>query len=88
VSGHPPHDHAASGLRSAPCERRALASSPFSLVELCSCGSVHLTIGAVTMRLHADALPELARALGDATRELSLQQLVAAHHARPGRAVS
>lgn len=43
------------------------------IVEQCSCGSVHVTIGAVTLRLAASALPALATALTDAARSLVLR---------------
>jgi hypothetical protein len=47
-----------------------LASSEYMLVEQCSCGSVHVTIGAVTLRLAGNAIPALAKTLGDAARAL------------------
>lgn len=40
------------------------------LVEQCSCGSVHVTIGAVTLRLASTAIPAIAKTLGDAARAL------------------
>jgi hypothetical protein len=43
---------------------------------------VHLTLGAVTVRIHADALPELAAVLDEAVREISIHQLIAAHQTR------
>jgi len=55
-----------------PCSRRVLATGDFALVEECSCGSVHLTIGAVTLRLAADALPVLASVIGEAARTFVL----------------
>ena len=53
--------------------RRTIASGDFVLVEQCSCGSVHLTIGAVTLRLAASALPALATTLIDAARSVVLR---------------
>lgn len=47
------------------------------LVEQCSCGAVHLTIGAVTLRLSASTIPSLATTLGDAARALVLQDALA-----------
>lgn len=55
------------------CTRRTIASGDYVLVEQCSCGSVHLTIGAVTLRLAASALPSLAATLGDAARSVVLR---------------
>jgi hypothetical protein len=42
------------------------------LVEQCACGSVHVTIGAITLRLSSSAIAPLARTLGDAARALVL----------------
>ena len=56
------------------CTRRTLAASDFTRVERCSCGSVHVTIGAVTLRLASSAIPALAATLGDAARALVLQE--------------
>jgi hypothetical protein len=55
----------------AACSRRLLAASDCTLVEQCSCGSVHVTIGAITLRLASGAFFELASTLGDAVRALS-----------------
>lgn len=54
------------------CARRVLAASDFMQVEQCSCGSVHLTIGAVTLRLQSTAIPSLAATFNDAALALSL----------------
>lgn len=55
------------------CTRRTIACGDYVLVEQCSCGSVHVTIGAVTLRLASSALPSLATTLGDAARALLLR---------------
>jgi len=55
------------------CLRERLAGNPSVHVDLCRCGCVHLTIGAVSMRLHPDALRDLAAVLGDAQAELELR---------------
>jgi hypothetical protein len=52
--------------------KRTLASSGFAVIEECSCGSIHLTIGAVTLRLPPSALQPLAAALGQAARAQGL----------------
>jgi hypothetical protein len=54
------------------CTRKTLAASDFMLVEQCSCGSVHVTIGAVTLRLATSAIPAIATTLGEAARALVL----------------
>lgn len=61
------------------CSRRTLAVGDFAVVERCSCGSVHLTIGAVTLRLAASAIAPLADTLAEAT------VAIAGEHACPRR---
>lgn len=56
------------------CNRRTLAAGDFMLVEQCSCGSVHVTIGAVTLRLAAGALEPIASTIAEAARVLALQE--------------
>lgn len=43
-------------------------------VEQCSCGSVHVTIGAVTLRVAACALPALAELLTEASTALAARE--------------
>jgi len=52
------------------CTRRLLAAGDHTVVEQCSCGAVHLTIGAVTLRLAGDAIASLSLTLDQATRAL------------------
>jgi hypothetical protein len=61
-------------MNDAACRRRTLAVGDYMLVEQCSCGSVHLTIGAITLRLSSAAIPALAATLGDAARALVLHE--------------
>lgn len=63
-------------MQSTECHRRTLAASDFMLVEQCSCGSVHVTIGAVTLRLAKSALPAIAATLGDAARNIALRDVL------------
>ncbi len=56
------------------CNRRILAAGDFAAIEQCSCGSVHVTIGAVTLRLAASAIAPLAATLGEAARTLTFDQ--------------
>jgi hypothetical protein len=53
-------------------------------IEQCSCGSVHVTIGAVTLRLTASALPSLATTLTDAARSLVLRSALSPAAAADG----
>jgi hypothetical protein len=59
-------------MTSSACARKLLAAGDYMLVEQCSCGSVHVTIGAVTLRLASGALPALAATLADAARAVVL----------------
>ena len=54
-----------------PCARRVLASGDCTLVEQCSCGHVHLTIGAITMRLDPSVLPSLAETMQTAASNIA-----------------
>lgn len=48
------------------CVRRTLAAGDFAVVEQCTCGAVHVTIGAVTLRLPASAIAPLGETLAEA----------------------
>lgn len=56
-----------------PCTRRTLAAGDFARIEQCNCGAIHVTIGAVTLRLTPGALGPLAETLGDAVNALALE---------------
>jgi hypothetical protein len=49
-------------------ERKSLGS-----VAMCTCGTMHLTIGGVTIRLAPEAFGEMLRMCQDATDRLMLQ---------------
>lgn len=51
-----------------------LAAGDFAMIEQCTCGSVHVTIGAITLRLAASAIPSLAMTLSEAARTLTFDQ--------------
>jgi hypothetical protein len=54
------------------CIRTSLAGTPgFGSVEQCSCGSIHVTVGAVTLRLMPSALSVFADLLVAATTRVS-----------------
>jgi hypothetical protein len=52
------------------CTHKLLASSPICTVEECNCGTVHLTIGALTLRLEREALRDLQGTLTSAVANL------------------
>ncbi|MGE0401995.1 MAG: hypothetical protein AB7T06_35155 [Kofleriaceae bacterium] len=60
-------------LTSQSCARRVLSAGDCTLVEQCSCGSVHLTIGGVTLRITPAAFPQIAATISDAARMLVLR---------------
>jgi hypothetical protein len=53
------------------CTRKLLASTPICMVEECDCGTVHLTVGALTLRLEREALRDLQGALASALANLA-----------------
>jgi len=59
-----------------PCVRRTLAVGDFAMVEQCTCGAVHVTIGPVTLRLSASAIAPIALTLNEAARGLALDQML------------
>jgi hypothetical protein len=52
-----------------------LAAGDYMVVEQCTCGSVHVTIGAVTLRLAESALPSLAGTLTEAARSVAFDRM-------------
>lgn len=54
------------------CRRDTLAESPVGSVELCSCGSVHLCVGPVSLRIDPVAFLELGKMM-DVARERLLR---------------
>jgi len=48
--------------------RSRLAEGPVCMVEECSCGVLHLSIGPVTLRLQSDAVESMWATLGEALR--------------------
>jgi hypothetical protein len=64
-------------LTSQSCARRVLSTGDCSLVEQCTCGFVHLTIGGVTLRLAPGAFPQIANTINEAARTLMLRNAFA-----------
>lgn len=52
------------------CTQRTLAESPVGFVELCSCGSVHVGVGPITMRIDIGAFERFAAMVEEARRKL------------------
>lgn len=48
------------------CPSRSLVDGPVCRIDRCGCGTMHLTIGALTLRLKPSAARELADALASA----------------------
>ena len=65
-----------------PCARETLAVGDIAVVERCSCGAVHITIGAITMRLAAPAIAPLAATINEAARALVLRDALAPRELR------
>ena len=59
------------------CSRRTLAAGDVAVIERCSCGAVHVTIGAITLRLAACAIAPLAATLHDAACRLVFERALA-----------
>lgn len=66
------------------CHRTILAESPQARVEACSCGLVHVSVGALTLRMDPEACEGfttvLARAMVEARRR---HRAIEAAEARP-----
>jgi hypothetical protein len=56
------------------CKRELLAASEFAAVERCQCGAVHVSVGALTMRLQPEAVIQLASVLGEGAQALALRE--------------
>lgn len=55
--------------------RITLVDQRLVTVEQCGCGNVHLTIGAITLRLQRDAFVEIAEALASASHAMEERPL-------------
>lgn len=58
--------------------RETLAGGAVGSIDRCACGCLHLHIGALTLRLRADAFEALAGVFSDAAR--ALRSDVPSHH--------
>lgn len=55
--------------------RVQLTAHPMCAVERCACGAIHLTIGAVTLRLQREAFVAIADPIADAARRLVIESI-------------
>lgn len=80
------------GLQTVGCARRPLAGSEQCVVEECGCGSIHLTIGALTLRLGPATAADVSQTLAEAMQRWALAQLGGGRscvaHAPPGEGAS
>ena len=44
-------------------------------VERCACGAIHLTIGAITLRLQRDAFVSIAEPITEAARRIVIEAI-------------
>jgi len=57
------------------CCRKRLAGATGLFVDQCSCGCVHVTIGAVTLRLRPETVVEVGCVLQEAVTELERRRV-------------
>jgi hypothetical protein len=70
-------------VKTAACARRVLAAGEQCVLEQCSCGALHVTIGAITLRLGPGTVGDIAQTLGEGMRQWALAQVGGS--ARPAR---
>jgi hypothetical protein len=56
--------------RATSCARELLARSPIGAVERCTCGAIHLSIGALSLRLDPAVLRAIVIMASEALKEL------------------
>ena len=59
--------------------RTVLAQTDGARVELCACGTIHLKLGPVTVRVPAAALRDLSRMLADADARIGAMVMPTRH---------
>lgn len=52
------------------CVRQVLSRGNMVSVERCSCGSLHLILGAITLRFHEEGLRSLSDTVAEALQQL------------------
>ncbi|XXF75852.1 hypothetical protein P2318_22690 [Myxococcaceae bacterium GXIMD 01537] len=56
------------------CIRKTLSDSPGCRVEVCGCGTLHLTMGPLTLRMERGALEDLQNTLATALGALETRE--------------
>ncbi len=56
------------------CHHTRLAVGDLAAIDACECGTLHLHLGALTLRLSEDALSELVGTLGYALAQLRVRE--------------
>ena len=56
------------------CQREVLVESSLAKIELCTCGMIHLTTGALTVRLERQAFDALSATINEAHDRLQLRK--------------
>lgn len=51
-------------------QRAMLAEGPFCKVEACGCGTIHVSLGPITLRLRVDVVESVVQTLSEALRML------------------
>lgn len=54
--------------------RTTLAAHPTCVIERCGCGAIHLTIGAITLRLQPEAFVAIADTITDGATALVMAE--------------
>ena len=68
------HLKAVSQVPLARCHHTRLAQGDLAAIDSCECGTLHLHLGALTLRLNEDALNELVGTLGYALAQLRARE--------------
>ncbi len=54
-------------------QRALLADGPFCKVECCECGTIHVSLGPVTLRLRAEVVESIWVTLGEALTRVGVR---------------
>lgn len=70
------NDHVSSARPFQQCQRTRLVTSSVAAVDQCSCGTMHLHIGAMTLHLQPEAYRQLVQTLTEGLTQLTLRKLM------------
>ena len=62
-------------MKTVGCARRLLAGGEQCVVEECGCGTIHVTIGSITLRLCPSTVADISGTLAEAMQRWALSQL-------------